>query len=248
MVHPVVLSNCDGRTGSQWTLTEAGELKNPQSGRCLDIVDPASGPGAPLQLWDCTGASTQKWSFDKSGWLKSATGNCAQTQSLAAGARVVLIGCIGTPVRGNGQSWVRDFTLLTGDGSQRCLDVRAGNSARRAPVAIYDCTGGFNQGWFSEPAPSAPGADRLISYAAYAGSLSFRCLAASGTANGSVVNIDDCSDSDLQRWRRTNSGKLINVASSRCLQVSGGSTANGAALSVGDCRSFFNSYQLWGTR
>jgi hypothetical protein len=35
------------------------EFQNVYSGRCLDVLDYRSDDGAPLQIWDCTGATNQ---------------------------------------------------------------------------------------------------------------------------------------------------------------------------------------------
>jgi hypothetical protein len=51
-----------GSGAQQWTVA-AGALRNPQSGRCLDI--PASNPanGQQLQIYDCNGTAAQNWTL-----------------------------------------------------------------------------------------------------------------------------------------------------------------------------------------
>lgn len=36
---------------------------NPQSGSCLDATGPSSADGTPLQIWDCTGGTNQRWTL-----------------------------------------------------------------------------------------------------------------------------------------------------------------------------------------
>ncbi|MBC7267309.1 MAG: RICIN domain-containing protein, partial [Streptomyces sp.] len=40
-----------------------GSLRNPQSGRCLDIPAGATANGTQLQIYDCNGLNTQKWNL-----------------------------------------------------------------------------------------------------------------------------------------------------------------------------------------
>ena len=61
-----------------------------------------------------------------------------------------------------------------------------------------------------------------------------------GTANLTGVEIQDCNGSAAQNWNITadaNTGAFVikNVASGRCLDVSGASTADGAPMDIYDC-------------
>jgi hypothetical protein len=40
-----------------------GSLRNPQSGRCLDSPNGATGNGTRLQIWDCNGSGAQKFAL-----------------------------------------------------------------------------------------------------------------------------------------------------------------------------------------
>ena len=41
---------------------ERSELVNPTSGHCLDDPNGSTTNGTQLQIWNCSGASNQKWS------------------------------------------------------------------------------------------------------------------------------------------------------------------------------------------
>ncbi|MGX6603648.1 chitosanase [Micromonosporaceae bacterium Da 78-11] len=58
--------------------------------------------------------------------------------------------------------------------------------------------------------------------------------AGAGTANGTAIQLNDCTGSGAQRWSLTN-GALVNTASGRCLDVTSASTANGAKIQLYDC-------------
>ncbi|WP_448631782.1 ricin-type beta-trefoil lectin domain protein [Cellulomonas soli] len=58
---PVQIANCSGNLAQEWVLTQAGDLVNPQAGRCLDITDWNGSNGALLQIWSCAGTANQKW-------------------------------------------------------------------------------------------------------------------------------------------------------------------------------------------
>jgi RHS repeat-associated protein len=67
-------------------------------------------------------------------------------------------------------------------------------------------------------------------------------VADAGTANGSLVQMQDCTGSANQVWEAYNGG-LRNPASGRCLDDPGGSTVDGTDLQIWDCNS--SSAQQW---
>jgi hypothetical protein len=70
------------------------------------------------------------------------------------------------------------------------------------------------------------------------------CLAAASSANGAAVTIEACDGSASQAW--TYDGKALEVLGAKCLDVTGGSTANGAKLQVWDCvTNGTNANQKW---
>jgi hypothetical protein len=65
---------------------------------------------------------------------------------------------------------------------------------------------------------------------------SSRCLdiQKNGTADGTPVQLWDCSGNGNQQWRLT-AGAMVNPASGKCLDVAGGGTANGTQVRLWTC-------------
>ncbi|MCA2213403.1 family 16 glycosylhydrolase [Jidongwangia harbinensis] len=59
---PIQLVTCNGNPVQRFTLSGAGDLVNISANRCVDIKEVNPNNGAQLHLWDCLGASNQKWS------------------------------------------------------------------------------------------------------------------------------------------------------------------------------------------
>jgi hypothetical protein len=57
----IQIATCSGNPAQQFVLTPAGDLVNPQAGKCVDIKAWNGDDRAPLILWDCTGGANQKW-------------------------------------------------------------------------------------------------------------------------------------------------------------------------------------------
>ncbi|MEV6693471.1 ricin-type beta-trefoil lectin domain protein [Micromonospora sp. NPDC051196] len=57
----VQLAHCNGGPAQVWVV-EAGMLRNPHSGKCVDVRDWKSADGAALQIWKCApGQANQTW-------------------------------------------------------------------------------------------------------------------------------------------------------------------------------------------
>lgn len=60
-----------------------------------------------------------------------------------------------------------------------------------------------------------------------------KCITAASNTNGAIVTIQSCTGADAQKWT-FNSG-AVKIFGSKCLDVTGGSTANGVKLQIWDC-------------
>jgi hypothetical protein len=60
---PVILYQCNRTDAQQWQLRADGTWRNPQSNKCLSTVGGRSDPGTRLAVFDCTGATNQKWTL-----------------------------------------------------------------------------------------------------------------------------------------------------------------------------------------
>ncbi|MGA7805431.1 RICIN domain-containing protein [Bradyrhizobium sp.] len=124
--------------------------------------------------------------------------------------------------------------------SGKCLDLPKGQSADGTRAIQYDCHGGPNQEWKIESAGDA--GYRIISR------MTGKCIgtdAASAAPGGHVVE-SPCGGSSLQLWTiegTRNRSILHNVADRLCLDVPGGSLANGAQPIVWTCNGGTN--QTW---
>jgi endo-1,4-beta-xylanase len=64
-----------------------------------------------------------------------------------------------------------------------------------------------------------------------------------GTGNSTVMEVQDCNGGAAQAWSitlvsgTTDTFNFKNVASNRCLDVAGASTAEGARLQIYDCHT-----------
>ncbi|PSL53907.1 streptogrisin C [Saccharothrix carnea] len=56
----IQLARCSGNPAQQFVLSAAGDLVNPQANKCVDVTS-WGGTGTPLQQWECTGGTNQKW-------------------------------------------------------------------------------------------------------------------------------------------------------------------------------------------
>ena len=58
---PIQIVGCNGNPAQQFVLSAAGDLVNPVSNQCVDIVGWNANDGAQLILYDCHGGANQKW-------------------------------------------------------------------------------------------------------------------------------------------------------------------------------------------
>ncbi|HWG13826.1 MAG TPA: ricin-type beta-trefoil lectin domain protein [Streptosporangiaceae bacterium] len=110
----------------------------------------------------------------------------------------------------------------------KCLDDPAGRTADGTRLEVWACTGGSNQSWTVAP----DGTLRM----------SGKCLAASGSGNGTAVVLKTCDGTGSQRWQLGTNGQLLNPAAGRCLDDPGYRTANGTLLDIWACAGGSNQH------
>lgn len=109
----VQITECDALADKYWELTSDGFLKNPTSGKCLDV---AGAPGyknsTSLQLWDCETNSSntdQKWTLEPNGFLKNMyAGKCVDVpgaQNIKEGAQLQIWDCELSDIYSSDQRW-----------------------------------------------------------------------------------------------------------------------------------------------
>jgi hypothetical protein len=117
-----------------------------QSGRCLAVPNSSTSNGTQAQLWDCTGAANQTWTYTSSKQLMVYGNKCldANGRGTANGTAVIIWDCNGQP----NQQWnVNANGTITGQQSGRCLDANGAGTANGTKIILWSCNGQANQRW-----------------------------------------------------------------------------------------------------
>ena len=184
----VTTATCAGSPGQLWARRADGTLRNPASGRCLDVPNSSTTPGAvQLQVYDCLHTDGQIWRLPP-GAVTGPGGLCADVAGAdpASVTAVQLYTCNNS----DAQRW-----SAPGDGTVRafgkCLDVANAGTANHTAVQLFDCNGTAAQVWTSR--------DDGTLYHARSG----RCLDDTGDTHavGDLLQIYDCNNSAAQQFR-----------------------------------------------
>ncbi|GIG55672.1 hypothetical protein Lfu02_00440 [Longispora fulva] len=116
------------------------------SNKCVDVAGGLTANGTHVQLYDCNGTASQRWTVTAAHTL-SAFGKCMDVSGgvTANGTKVWLYDCNGT----GAQVWMpqADGTLLN-PMSGRCLDDPYGVTTNGTQLDIWDCVAGAtNEKW-----------------------------------------------------------------------------------------------------
>jgi lysophospholipase L1-like esterase len=132
-----------GTIGDPGTGGTAGALVGVASGRCLDVPGGNTANGTQPIIWDCSGATNQRWTVN--GQALQALGKCLDSPTNAtAGAKAQLWDCHG----GTNQRWNLNANgTISNAQSGLCLDVSGNASANGTPVVLWTCTAAANQLW-----------------------------------------------------------------------------------------------------
>ncbi|WP_030338633.1 RICIN domain-containing protein [Streptomyces sp. NRRL S-1022] len=130
------------------------------------------------------------------------------------------------------------YSTLTARHSAKCADVPNQSLWQGVALSQYTCNGGANQKWWFK--------DLRNGYHALMGRGSSLCL----QENASSVTQENCTGAGSQQWSVTASGSYLTLkarASGKCLDVSGASTADSAALITYTCNAGTNQQWTRGT-
>jgi hypothetical protein len=124
---------------------KARELVSSASRRCIDVTGGKAKDGTPLEIWTCTGAARQKWTFRSDGSVR-AMGLCMDLAwgSSDNGTQIQLADCNGGAAQKFNLNSVGD---LINTGADKCVDVKDNDTASGTRLQLWDCTGGSNQKW-----------------------------------------------------------------------------------------------------
>lgn len=127
--------------------TTGVEIKSKEvAGKCLDVWG-VSGSDVPdytnVDLYTCSGASNQLFTFDGEQIKHAASGKCLDNDS-TNGDSVQIFTCSGA----SNQAWtVTSGGTIVNKKTAKCLDVFGGNTEDGTDVWTYTCSGSSNQVW-----------------------------------------------------------------------------------------------------
>lgn len=142
-----------GAGAQQWIPQANGSLRNPQSGRCLDLLQVNIADGTDLQIYDCNGLSSQVWNLpgQPTGPIIGPGTNtlCVDVDINTGvnGRAIQIYTCTGVP----GQQWTRpaDGTLRA---FAKCMDLDGSGTGTTngTKVERWTCDGSAGQQWFPQ--------------------------------------------------------------------------------------------------
>lgn len=133
-------------TNSVVTSANSGaDLRNPKSGRCLDIAGASTADGARIQLYDCNRSKAQTWINEPQS--NSRIRGLGGTKCLDISGGVIQSGTKVQSYRCNGssaQKWTvrADGTIRPTANTSLCLDAVNGGTANGTRIQLYKCTSG----------------------------------------------------------------------------------------------------------
>lgn len=130
------------------------KLVGQQSGKCVDVQQPNTQPGANVDLYTCNGYLWQNWKFNDLGngyysVVSQNSGLCLDVTggSTLNGANVEQWTCNG----GANQAWSwtanGSYHTMVSQRSGLCLDVTGQGTADTTNIEQWTCNGGANQNW-----------------------------------------------------------------------------------------------------
>jgi hypothetical protein len=111
--------------------------------KCVDVRYGQTANGTPIQLYDCNGTASQRWTFTDGSIRAFVKCMDVTWAGRLNGTRIQLYDCNGT----GAQVWQIYGAGLRNPQSGRCLDVPGANSANWTQLQIYDCNGTAAQIW-----------------------------------------------------------------------------------------------------
>ncbi|MGC4888855.1 arabinofuranosidase catalytic domain-containing protein [Micromonospora sp. DT227] len=132
-----------------------GAVVGVQSGRCVDVPNGSTTNGTQVQLYDCTGAAAQNWTYTSARQFTVYGTKCldANGRGTSPGTTVIIWDCNG---QANQQWTVNGDGTITGQQSGLCLDANAAGTANGTKLILWTCNGQANQRWTTSTTPSSP--------------------------------------------------------------------------------------------
>ncbi|HEY6277733.1 MAG TPA: ricin-type beta-trefoil lectin domain protein [Streptosporangiaceae bacterium] len=211
----------------------AGPVRFGVAGRCLDDRNGSTANGNPIQIYTCDGKTRQAWTYLPGGNPGGAgtlrvSGKCLDVTGTGNGATGVLWTCDGSA----GEQWaLAGLGQLVSPAAGRCLSGPA-SGANGTQVSIADCTGQASQSWTPPASPVPSG-------------VAGKCMddRNNATSNGNPIQSAACTTSSRQKWTVMPDGTVR--IHGKCLDVSGLSSLDGAAIDLYTCSSARLASQQW---
>ncbi|UXY30703.1 RICIN domain-containing protein [Streptomyces sp. HUAS TT20] len=130
------------------------------------------------------------------------------------------------------------YDTLIARHSSKCADVPSQSLWQGVAISQYTCNGGANQKWWFK--------DLGTGYYELMGRGGSLCL----RENSTDVTQENCTGATTQQWSLVTSGSSVNIkarTTGKCLDVSGASTANSAAIITYTCNGGTNQQWTRGT-
>ena len=141
--HGTVVYRVSGGTSGEPPVPASTSLVSTSSGRCLDVPNSNTANGTQPVIWDCSGATNQKWTV--SGQALQSLGKCLDAPlGATACTKAQLWDCNG----GTNQQWTFQTNgTVRNNQSGLCLDVSNNQTANGTLTLLWTCTGAANQQW-----------------------------------------------------------------------------------------------------
>ncbi len=230
-----------GSASFTWTVSAApgtgpaGPIRLDLGGKCLNDVGNSAASGTQLDIWTCTGSTSQKWTYAADETLRI-HGTCLTAQG-TAGWKVLLEPCTGAPAGEWRLVYPRSVRASAGSApltlvnpaSRWCL-ADPGGTANGTRMVADTCSGKTGQEW---QLPAGPVWSQLPG----------KCLDdhASSTTNGNKIDIWTCKGTSGQTWTLLPDGTVR--VRGKCLDVHGAGTASGTPVDLWSCNG--TSAQQW---
>ncbi|KAJ6516577.1 ricin B lectin domain-containing protein, partial [Mycena vitilis] len=199
--------------------------------KCLTAASNAD--GAVVEIEDCVSAGSTGQSWTVSGAILQIFGNkCLDVTGGATtdGTKLQIWTCSGGP----NQKWALSGSTIQWSSHSSCLDLSGGSVTNGNLMQIWACNGGVNQQWKRTTGPGSGGSPPPpTGHVINPDKSASTCLTAATNANGGVVTVAPCDGSTGQAW--TQNGQTLVAYGSMCLDVTNGSTANGAKMQIWAC-------------
>ncbi|MFJ1567536.1 RICIN domain-containing protein [Streptomyces erythrochromogenes] len=126
------------------------QLRNGESGQCLEIADWSSSNGAAARQWTCTSGANQKWIWDGTALKNANSGKCLEIAdwSKSYGSVARQWECTG----GANQRWSmwnndNYYYNIQNVNSRLWLEIPGNSHTRGTQATQWGENGGYNQRW-----------------------------------------------------------------------------------------------------